>query len=53
MQNNPLFRTDCSISDSLKSVRKSVLIYETMIEYDNVMEIDKKKSLFYYGVSLD
>ena len=29
---NPLFHTDCSISDSLKSVRKSVLIYETIIE---------------------
>ncbi len=28
---NPLFHTDCSISDSLKSVRKSVLIYETII----------------------
>ena len=29
---NPLFLTDFSISDSLKSVRKSVLIYETIIE---------------------
>ena len=29
---NPLFHTDFSISDSLKSVRKSVLIYETIIE---------------------
>ena len=28
---NPLFHTDLSISDSLKSVRKSVLIYETII----------------------
>ena len=28
---NPLFLTDFSISDSLKSVRKSVLIYETII----------------------
>ena len=28
---NPLFRTVISISDSLKSVRKSVLIYETII----------------------
>ena len=28
---NSLFLTDCSISDSLKSVRKSVLIYETII----------------------
>lgn len=29
---NPLVHTDCSISDSLKSVRKSVLIYETIIQ---------------------
>ena len=29
---NPLFRIDFSISDSLKIVRKSVLIYETIIE---------------------
>ena len=29
---NPLFRIDLSISDSLKTVRKSVLIYETIIE---------------------
>ena len=28
---NPLFHTDFSISDSLKNVRKSVLIYETSI----------------------
>ena len=28
---NPRFHTDCSISDSLKSVRKTVLIYETII----------------------
>ena len=28
---NPLFRIDLSISDSLKTVRKSVLIYETII----------------------
>ena len=28
---NPLFHTDFSISDSLKNVRKSVLIYETII----------------------
>ena len=28
---NPLFYTEWSISDSLKSVRKSVLIYETII----------------------
>ena len=36
---NPLFHTDLSISDSLKNVRKSVLIYETIIEND--MEVKK------------
>ncbi|MBS6681040.1 MAG: AEC family transporter, partial [Roseburia sp.] len=30
---NPFFVTDFSISDSLKTVRKSVLIYETIIEW--------------------
>ena len=30
---NPLFRIDFSISDSLKIVRKSVLIYETIIPF--------------------
>ena len=30
---NPLFRIDFSISDSLKIVRKSVLIYETIIPH--------------------
>ena len=30
---NPLFRIDFSISDSLKIVRKSVLIYETIIQH--------------------
>ena len=29
---NPLFHTEFSISDSLKNVRKSVLIYETIID---------------------
>ena len=33
---NPLFHTEFSISDSLKNVRKSVLIYETII---NTMEV--------------
>ena len=28
---NPFFHTDFNISDSLKTVRKSVLIYETII----------------------
>ena len=30
---NPLFHTGFSISDSLKSVLKSVLIYETIISF--------------------
>ena len=30
---NPFFVTDFSISDSLKTVRKSVLIYETIIGF--------------------
>ena len=30
---NPLFHTEFSISDSLKNVRKSVLIYETIIDF--------------------
>ena len=33
---NPLFHTEFSISDSLKNVRKSVLIYETII-LDTIM----------------
>lgn len=32
------FHTDCSISDSLKSVRKSVLIYETIISFGDYEE---------------
>ena len=39
---NPLFRIDFSISDSLKIVRKSVLIYETII---NRMQIKKRRGL--------
>lgn len=31
---NPLFHTEFSISDSLKNVRKSVLIYETIIDIE-------------------
>ena len=37
---NPLFRIDFSISDSLKIVRKSVLIYETIILYGNQCHYD-------------
>ncbi|MDY5023443.1 MAG: desulfoferrodoxin family protein [Blautia sp.] len=36
---NPLFHTDFSISDSLKSVRKSVLIYETIILGTSITEL--------------
>lgn len=39
---NPLFHTDCSISDSLKSVRKSVLIYETIIAEDHLEELTEQ-----------
>ena len=49
---NPFFVTDFSISDSLKTVRKSVLIYETIIEVhyqisaleeivDRIKEVDR------------
>ena len=38
---NPLFRIDFSISDSLKIVRKSVLIYETIIVPFGIMELTK------------
>ena len=31
---DPFFHTGLSISDSLKTVRKSVLIYETIISFD-------------------
>ena len=37
---NPLFHTEFSISDSLKNVRKSVLIYETIIESQEVVRVD-------------
>ena len=43
---NPLFRIDFSISDSLKIVRKSVLIYETIIlsqRYDEEQQSLKKE----------
>ena len=35
-----LFHTEFSISDSLKNVRKSVLIYETIIESQEVVRVD-------------
>ena len=40
---NPLFHTEFSISDSLKNVRKSVLIYETIIKN---ISLPKVYSLF-------
>ena len=39
---NSFFHTDFSISDSLKSVRKSVLIYETIIVFAALTYIDNK-----------
>ena len=39
---NPLFHTEFSISDSLKNVRKSVLIYETIIVFAALTYIDNK-----------
>ena len=56
---NPLFHTEFSISDSLKNVRKSVLIYETIIRScmgllklaekysDTLLEAASKKALSY------
>ena len=48
---NPLFHTDCSISDSLKSVRKSVLIYEAIIVTTFVLKIDIEVC-FYHETNL-
>ena len=36
---DPFFHTGLSISDSLKTVRKSVLIYETIIQKCEKMEL--------------
>ena len=41
---NPFFRIDFSISDSLKIVRKSVLIYETIIEEGGSFELTARGS---------
>lgn len=43
---NPLFRIDFSISDSLKIVRKSVLIYETIITDDQDVRLDNGSVIF-------
>ena len=42
---NPLFRIDFSISDSLKIVRKSVLIYETIINWTLCVKSEKLKTI--------
>lgn len=38
---NPLFHTEFSISDSLKNVRKSILIYETIIVLMDILDLLK------------
>ena len=45
---NPLFHTDFSISDSLKNVRKSVLIYETIIQRGEILM--RREKLFNLGI---
>ena len=42
---NPLFHTEFSISDSLKNVRKSVLIYETII-FEQMEEYETSSSKY-------
>ena len=44
---NPLFRIDFSISDSLKIVRKSVLIYEAIILLNDETYLNKYNSHAY------
>ncbi len=44
---NPLFRIDFSISDSLKIVRKSVLIYETIIMIVSLQKSKMLKNKYY------
>ena len=65
---NPFSHTGLSISDSLKSVRKSVLIYETIIhavasmvtdQYSHILDDDRKSNAarleeaFYSGKDLN
>ena len=45
---NPLFHTDFSISDSLKNFRKSVLIYETIILYGTLNELENELKDFHF-----
>ena len=42
---NPFSHTGLSISDSLKSVRKSVLIYETIIDHDRIIKKAQEKNI--------
>ena len=44
---NPLFRIDFSISDSLKIVRKSVLIYETIIGKEKMVLTPEQEQVLY------
>ena len=48
---NPFFHTDFSISDSLKSVWESVLIYETIIELRRAHTANDKAVMAAYGFS--
>lgn len=51
---NPLFHTGFSISDSLKSVRKSVLIYETIIAtYKVTLETESDEETDIQGIIWD
>ena len=50
---NPLFRIDFSISDSLKIVRKSVLIYETIIDSPLTDETIARRGVELYRVSME
>ena len=43
---NPLFHTEFSISDSLKNVRKSVLIYETIINEKKLLDVFLEEGIF-------
>ena len=49
---NPLFHTEFSISDSLKNVRKSVLIYEIIIVMIFTPLFDSKTTCFLIGKAL-
>lgn len=44
---DPFFHTGLSISDSLKTVRKSVLIYETIIKEAQVLTISFNQNVTY------